>query len=95
MSFYLRRRVQPFGLVRGKCLCGLKIRDGLCSHCDFMCKDMVTSSKNCRRCIRTMRLLNTKDFIETHFYAAFDPEVFNLMEQIFKDNERARRYEDE
>lgn len=95
MSYYLRRRIQPFGLVKNRCLCGMNFKNGICVHCDSQCRDMVTSSKGCRRCSRVMRLMNAKDFIETHFYAAFDPEVFNLTEQIYKENERARRYEDE
>ena len=87
-------KVRPFGRMNTKCICGVRLEDGRCSHCDGTCILMTTSDKACRRCKKADYALFVRNYIEDNYFVAFELETENKKQALFKEAEKARYREE-
>jgi hypothetical protein len=59
----------------GKCICGVRLKSGQCSHCDNVCDRILRNPIGCKRCAKNVTNFLHKDHIRQQYFFIIDEDV--------------------
>lgn len=72
----------PLATKAGKCICGLRLKAGLCRHCDSFCDKILRDPNGCNRCVKNVKNFVHKDLVRDEYFALIDEDLEVELDKI-------------